>query len=194
MCKIQIVRIEVKVKLNIRKMSHISDNSSTDILSEDTVHYLDNAIFRESENYDEKTLPDLATPYLPPYLNPSRYPIVFQNASNSTFELLFHFTPTLSNLLILAGLTTCTIWVIVMNLLIIGALFKGHARDKEHLTDLYLINLLFADVLLGIFVFPFMSIVILIGYFPLSGVWCNLWVYFDYYLIIASSYGFAALM
>lgn len=180
-------------------MSTIPANLSSDddVFNVNSVNFpVENAIFRETDNYEDKNYPPdlLPTPYLPPYLNPSRYPLVFQNSSNSTFEILFQFTPTLSNLLILTALVTCTIWVIVMNLIMIGALLKGHSKDKEHVTDMYLINLLFADVLLGVFVFPFMSIVILIGYFPLSSVWCNLWVYFDYYLIIASSYGFAALM
>lgn len=171
--------------------------SLREIFSVRQVHLpVDNEIFQETDNsIDEISLPDLETPYLPPYLNPSRNPIdPIQNSTNSTFEIFFHFTPTLSNFLILTGLVTCTIWVIVMNLLIITALLKGHAKNKEDATDMYLINLLFADVLLGVFVFPFMSIVILIGYFPFSALWCNLWVYFDYYLIIASSYGFAALM
>ncbi|CAL8113112.1 unnamed protein product [Orchesella dallaii] len=154
---------------------------------------VDNAIFRDNDE-SANFLPDIIQPYLPPYPNPSRNPSVFQNSTNSTFEYLFYFTPTLNNIFILACLAICTIWCIVMNLLIIGALWKGHERDKEHVTDMYLINLAFADVLLGFLVFPFMSIVILVGYFPLSATWCNIWVYFDYYLIIATSYGFAALM
>lgn len=179
-------------------MLNISNNVSS-VDNESSLHMPigDNAIFRDSESSEEKVFQpvDIATPYLPPYINPSRYPIAFQNSSNNTaFEVIFHFTPTWHNILILIGLSFCTIWVIVMNLILIGALLKGHKRDKDHVTDMYLINLLFADVLLGIFVFPFMSVVIVIGYFPLSQVWCNLWVYFDYYLIIASSYGFAALM
>lgn len=175
-----------------------SESSSEDSGDLNALHFPpDNGIFQESDNDDGRnSLPEIATPYLPPYPNPSRYPSAFQNNSlNSTFEVLFHFTPTLTNLMILACLVTCTLWVIIMNTMIIGALLKAHARDKEHvLTDIYLVNLLICDVGLGLFVFPFMSIVILIGYFPLSATWCNIWVYFDYYLIISSSYGFAALM
>jgi hypothetical protein len=146
----------------------------------------------EEEEEEESFLPDIIEPLLPPHINYDKVNKYFPNESSTNIFNTIHFHASFGNIMLLIGLISFTLWVIVMNLLIIIGLWKTHRRG--HMADLYLTNLAVGDTLLGIFILPLMSVVILIGYFPFTRFVCDLWVFLDYYLIIASSFGSTSLM
>ncbi|XP_035709977.1 5-hydroxytryptamine receptor 1E-like [Folsomia candida] len=146
-----------------------------------------------NEYEGESIFPDLIEPLLPPHINydkVNKY-APFTNDTSDFFKT-FYFHPSFNNIMLLVGLVTFTMWVLLMNLLTIIGLWRTHRRG--HMADLYLANLAVGDALLGILVLPLMSIVILLGYFPFTRFVCDLWVFVDYYLIVAASFGCCALM
>lgn len=142
---------------------------------------------------DSIRVENFADSLLPPQINYKKVHKYFSNdtSESSDFFKTFHFAPSLGNLTLLFGLVLFTLWVVVMNLFTIIGLLKTHR--KGHVTDLYLANLAAMDTLLGILILPLMSVVILLGYFPFTRFVCDLWVFLDYYLIVAASFGTCAL-
>jgi hypothetical protein len=173
---------------------------------------MDNGLFRNPSDLEENPLPDISslpsafpdqedsssTGILTPLLSPqidydkiSQSPDFTHNNTDHFFRKIY-FNPTFHNVALLIVLIVFILWVIIVNCLTIVGLWKTH--KKGHVVDLYLANLAFGDVLLGILILPLITVVFLLGYFPFSSFVCDAWVFVDYYLIVASSYGFTALM
>ena len=81
--------------------------------------------------------------------------------------------------------------VVVLNTFTLYGIWK---LPKRHKIDLYMANLAACDILLGVLVFPLMSVVVILGYFPFGHVLCSFWVFADYYLIIVYSFSVTALV
>jgi len=137
--------------------------------------------------------PDIIEPLLPPQINYDKVSQAASKFNNDTLFLRkFYFNPTLNNILLLTLLVLLTLWIIASNAVTIVALWRS--RRRGHVAELYFANLAISDVLLGVLILPLMSVVILVGYFPFSSFLCDVWVFLDYYLIVASSFGNTALM
>jgi len=146
-----------------------------------------------NENSEDE-ISSIIQPLLPPQIDYDKISqsIDLTQHNQTHFFRRIYFNPSFSNIALLIVLIIFIIWVIVLNCLTIVGLWKTH--KKGHVVDFYLANLAFGDVLLGILILPLISVVILLGYFPFSSYLCDAWVFLDYYLIVASSYGFTALM
>lgn len=145
-------------------------------------------LFDNGDEQDDAS--DFLHPLLPPHINYKKV----NKYTNDTSEFFktFYFHASFGNIMLLIGLVTFTLWVIVMNLLTVIGLLRTHRTG--HMADLYLANLAVGDFLLGFLILPLMSVVILLGYFPFAKLVCNVWVFLDYYLIVAASFGSCAMM
>lgn len=86
------------------------------------------------------------------------------------------------------------LWIILSNSVLFGIIWRKVREGNAHPTDCYLINLAIVDILDGFLVLPMMTAVLLLHYFPFSASLCGVWVYWDYFLIVVSSYGYAGLL
>ena len=102
------------------------------------------------------------------------------------------FPPSAGGLLYRLILLSYTVWVIIGNSLVCIGTVKAYKFGQ--VCPIYLCYVSSLDVLVGVCLLPTMTIIKLVGYFPYSSIACNVFVYWDYYIICAASFGHFTLM